>query len=183
AVHDGHHHVEHDEVRQLTLGNAERLLAVLRLEHVVAGIFELQPQNLAQVRFVFRDQDPGRRHALLPMVYVERHTPTPGRNAIAVPRKGFAPAGCPNRGPGAAAGRNLMWRHGPRIAPARPGARAMRNHTPRDGKLLAAGRLGILRCRMRWRPRVQLATGARAASAAPPPGGALVSGFEERQPR
>ena len=62
AVHARHHDVEQDDVRAHALGQLEGLPAVAGLEHVEARQLELQVQHLAQVRFVFRNQDPGLGH-------------------------------------------------------------------------------------------------------------------------
>ena len=57
AVHAGHEHVQHDEVRQLYRQRLQRRLAARGEEHLVAGGFQLNFQKIKDPGLVVNNQN------------------------------------------------------------------------------------------------------------------------------
>lgn len=57
SVHDGHHHVQQDQVRTALGGGFQRLGAVLRREYFVALFQEVVPHEFEDVDFIVDKQD------------------------------------------------------------------------------------------------------------------------------
>ena len=57
SIHDGHHHVQQDQVRTAFAGDFQRLGAVLRREYFVALFQEVVPHEFEDVDFVVDKQD------------------------------------------------------------------------------------------------------------------------------
>ena len=57
TVHDGHHHVQQDQVRTALGGGLQRLGAVLRREYFVALLLEVVPHEFEDVDFIVDKQD------------------------------------------------------------------------------------------------------------------------------
>ena len=57
TIHDRHHHVGHDKIRQRVLDSDQGGQPVLSFDDLVAGTFEDQPEQESDARVVIHDQN------------------------------------------------------------------------------------------------------------------------------